>query len=82
MNSLNIGFAKMHLEEGERRDFLPGFVSYLAQNGWKIKLEKGLGADIGLDENTYLNAAPSVDFVDQEEIYKQDYVIVLRYPGD
>ena len=72
----------MHLEEGERRDFLPGFVSYLAQNGWEVKLEQGLGIDIGLDENTYLNAAPSVEFVDHEEIYKQDYVIILRYPGD
>ena len=82
MKTLNIGFARIHLEKGERRDFLPGFISHLSQNGWNIKLEHGIGEEIGLNEKVYLNAVPSAEFVSQEEIYQQDYVIVLRYPGD
>ena len=83
MKSLNIGFARMHLEKGEVRDFLPGFVSHLSQYGWNVKLEHGLGTGIGLNEKVWtLNAVPSVEFVSQDEVYRQDYVLVLRYPND
>ena len=60
MNSnLSIGLPRMHLETGEKRDFLPGFVQRLYQHGFEIFLEHGYGVGMGYREGDYLALAPT-----------------------
>src|SRR5512134_3237564 len=75
-----IGMARMHAEFGERRDFLPSFVARLVRRGAKVILEHGYGSGMGFTEEDYRNIAPEVQFTSHEEIFKQDYVLVLRCP--
>jgi alanine dehydrogenase len=77
-----IGFPRMHKEPGEKRDFLPAFISRLHKRGGTILLEYGYGSEIGYHPKDYFHAAPSVQFVSRSEIYQQDYVLVLRCPTD
>lgn len=78
--TITIGMARMHAEFGERRDFLPSFVARLIRRGAKVVLEHGYGSGMGFTEEDYREAAPQVQFAGHEEIYKQDYVLVLRCP--
>lgn len=80
--SLSVGLARMHQEVGERRDFLPEFAASLEQAGAKVFIENGYGSGMGIDEGAYRQAAPGVRFTGVEEIYHQDIVVVLRYPGE
>ncbi len=72
----------MHLEMGEKRDFLPEFVQRLSHYGFEIFLEHGYGAGMGYTEEDYLESAPSARFTTLAESYQQELVLVLRYPGD
>jgi alanine dehydrogenase len=47
----------MHLEPGERRVFLPGFIACLGKMGYEVTLEKGFGTSIGLSDSDYLMTA-------------------------
>ena len=78
--TITVGMARMHAEFGERRDFLPSFVARLIRRGAKVILEHGYGSGMGFTEEDYRHAAPEVDFKANAEIYKQDYVLVLRCP--
>ncbi len=82
MSKITFGFARIHAEPGEVRDFLPELMGQLTKNGARVFLEQGYGSGMGLSEADYLDAAPEVKFVSQQEAYQQDVVIVLRYPGD
>jgi len=75
---VTIGFPRMHLEPGERRDFLPDMMQQLVKDGAQVFVEHGCGSGMGLQESDYTN----VQFVDNEEAYRKDVVVVLRYPGD
>lgn len=77
---LTFGLARMHVEYGERRDFLPPLITDLEKHGAQVFLEYGYGASIGLTEEDYSQFAPNVKFVSHQEIYKQQYVLVLRCP--
>lgn len=77
-----IGLPRMHLEIGERRVFLPEFVAALQGMGFDIVLEKEYGISINLEERDYSRLAQDVKFADPEMVYAQDYVLILRYPGD
>jgi alanine dehydrogenase len=79
---LSIGLPKMHLEPGERRVFLPEFVGYLQKIGFEISLEEDYGASIGLTDQDYLKFANQARFLELDEVYQQDHVLILRYPGD
>lgn len=79
---ISIGLARMHAEKNERRDFLPEFVGQLENNGYDVLLEEGYGSGLGLSKDAYLAAAPGAVFASQKHIFQQDYVLVLRYPGD
>lgn len=81
-NQLKIGLARMHAEAGERRDFLPDFVARMEKDGAQVFLEHGYGSGMGLTEFDYKKQAPSVLFTTHEEVYQQDYVLVLRCPGE
>lgn len=77
-----IGLPRMHMEAGERRAFLPDFVAKLEKNGASVVLEQGYGSGMGLSESDYTSLAPNVRFVSGEQAYAQDYVLILRCPGE
>jgi len=79
---ITIGFARMHKEPGERRDFLPRFVARLEQLGARIILEYGYGSGMSFVEEDYRQNAPNVKFASRAQVYQQDYVLVLRYTED
>jgi alanine dehydrogenase len=79
---ISIGMARMHVEAGERRDFLPEFIAHLENQGGRVALEYGYGSGMGYQEKDYHLSAPNVCFASHEEVYQQDYVIVLRCPSD
>jgi alanine dehydrogenase len=83
MNShLSIGLPRMHLEPGEKRDFLPEFVQRLHHYGFEIYLEHGYGSGMSYQEDDYLAAAPTARFTTLADTFLKDIVLVLRYPGD
>ncbi|MBN2149136.1 MAG: hypothetical protein JW726_17250 [Anaerolineales bacterium] len=79
---INIGLPRMHKEPGERRDFLPSFISRIHRRGADILLEYGYGSEMGYRERDYLHGNPGVRFATRTEIYQQDYVLVLRCPSN
>jgi alanine dehydrogenase len=80
--TITIGMARMHAEFGERRDFLPTFIARLIRRGARVILEHGYGSGMCFREAEYSAAAPKVQFTDQRDIYKQEYVLVLRCPTE
>lgn len=79
---ITIGMARMHVEFGERRDFLPTFVARLIRRGANLILEHGYGSGMGYTQEDYRTAGPDVHFASHAEIFKQDYVMVLRCPTE
>jgi alanine dehydrogenase len=79
---ISIGCPRMHLEPGEKRDFLPEFIHLLDRYGFEVYLEHGYGSGMGFQDGDYLKLAPSVHFTRHEETFQKDIVLVLRYPGD
>ncbi len=77
-----IGLPQMHYEAGERRAFLPSFVGRLERLGAQVTLETGYGAGMGCRAGDYRRAAPGVRFAPLDEVFSQDYVLVVRYPSD
>ncbi|MBN1429268.1 MAG: hypothetical protein JXB07_12915 [Anaerolineae bacterium] len=82
-NSISIGLPQMDEERGERRAFLPSFVSVIAKLEVGIVLEHGYGGRVGYSEHDYLQAAGDgrVRFGLREEVFAQDLVLLLRYPS-
>jgi alanine dehydrogenase len=81
-NRLVVGLPQMYKEPGERRDFLPSFVAWLDKQGAEVVLEHGYGSEMGYSEKDYFKYAPGIRFAPHKETYRQDYVLVLRYPTD
>lgn len=81
-DQVTIGFVNMHKEPGEVRAFLPDFVSDMERFGARVFLENGYGAGMSFKQEDYRKVAPGVIFTSQQEIYRQDYILVLRYPDD
>jgi alanine dehydrogenase len=79
---LKFGLARMHYETGERRDFLPDFVARLQHSGAEVILEEGYGGGMGYSEQDYLHAADQIHFGSAEDVFQQDYVLVLRCPAE
>lgn len=77
---ITVGMARMHVEFGERRDFLPSFVARLIRRGARVVLEHGYGSGMELSEEAYRYAAPKVEFASRDEVLEQNYVLVLRCP--
>jgi alanine dehydrogenase len=78
----SLGLPKMHLEPGEKRVFLPRFVGDLQKMGYQVVLEWGYGASIGVPDADYTKLADQVTFASLEQVYTQENVLVLRYPGN
>jgi alanine dehydrogenase len=81
-STLSIGLPRMHLEPGEKRDFLPEFVQRLYHYGFEIYLEYGYGEGMGFREGDYLTLAPTAHFTTHDDTFQKDIVLVLRYLGD
>ena len=79
---ITIGLPLMHLEQGEKRSFLPDFVRTLEKCGADIYLENGYGTSMGLENSAYSGAVPSISFVSNREAYQQEIVLVLRCPSN
>ena len=79
---ITIGLARMHYEFGERRDFLPNFAAMLGKLDAKVVLEYGYGSGMRYTEEDYLNHDQKVTFVSHEEVFKQDFILVLRCPNE
>lgn len=80
--TLTIGLPRMHLEEEERRDFLPDFVQDLLFHNAQVVMESAYGSGMGLTASDYPFEHPRLKLATLEEAYQQDIVLVLRYPGD
>ncbi|MCC7130517.1 MAG: hypothetical protein IT297_08990 [Anaerolineae bacterium] len=80
--AISIGFLIIQAERGERRAFLPNFIASLERLGAQVVLEEGYGGRLGFSAQDYLKAAPNAAFAPRAEVYQQDYVVVIRYPGD
>ena len=81
-SKITVGLPRMHLEAGEKREFLPDFMEKLHRFGYEIVLEHNYGAGMGFSEEDYRKTAPDLRFASLDEVYQKDIVIVLRYPGD
>ncbi|HAE57935.1 MAG TPA: alanine dehydrogenase, partial [Anaerolineae bacterium] len=81
-NSITLGLPRMHVEFGEKRDFLPDFVARLEKLGAQIFLEYGYGVALGFTEADYHAIAPKAIFTSHQEVYQQENVLVLRCPLD
>jgi alanine dehydrogenase len=81
-DQITIGLARIHYEFGEKRDFLPNFVAVLGKHGAKVVLEYGYGSGMGFTEEEYLIPNQDITFASHEEIFKQNYVLVLRCPNE
>ncbi len=76
---VTIGFPRMNEEAGERRDFLPDFVSEAGRLG-KVLVEEGYGQGLGIPITEYVKAGAAV--VPRAKIFSCDYVLVIRCPAD
>jgi alanine dehydrogenase len=79
---LTVGLPRMHVEFGERRDFLPAFVADMEKRGAQVFLEYGYGSGMGFTEADYEKVAPIARFVSHEEVYQKQIVLVLRCPSN
>ncbi len=82
MTRTSIGFPRMMKEAGEKRVFLPEFISYLTSLGAQVCIEEGYGAKSGFTFEDYKRANPYVSRCSREEAYSKDIVLVLRAPRD
>jgi alanine dehydrogenase len=80
--TMTVGLARMHVEFGERRDFLPPLVADLERRGAQVFLEHGYGSGMGYTEADYQKFAPNTQFVSHEEVYQKHIVLVLRCPAN
>ena len=78
---VSIGFPHVQKEAGERRDFLPDFIQYLARFA-DVYLEEGYGSRMGFDFNNYRRGNPRVFMTERREAFRKDYVMVLRSPTE
>jgi alanine dehydrogenase len=78
-----LGLPRMHMEAGERRDFLPEFIVAADRAGaGEIVLENGYGQGMGFGSDAYLSASPKVRFAGYDEVLSSDIVTVIRCPDE
>lgn len=78
--AVTFGLPRMHKEAGERRDFLPDLVGFLADHGCEVFVEHGIGSGMGLDDHAYASTSPRVHLVDNATAFAQSHVLALRFP--
>ena len=82
-SALVLGLPRMHMEAGERRDFLPDVVAAADRAGVAaIVLEHGYGDGMGVPAEAYLAASPQARFAAYDEVMASDVVAVIRCPAE
>ncbi|MCD6576935.1 MAG: hypothetical protein J7K66_02850 [Anaerolineaceae bacterium] len=81
-DKISIGFPIMREEPGEKRVFLPDFIRKLTEIGFEVFIEEGYGNSLDFYFDDYKNDNPLVHPLEREDIFKQDYVLILRSPHD
>ncbi len=82
-SALVLGLPRMHMEAGERRDFLPDVVTAADRAGAAaIVLEHGYGTGMGVPPEAYLAASPVARFAAYDEVMSSDVVAVIRCPAE
>ena len=79
---ISIGLPIMREEPGEKRVFLPDFTHKLTEIGFEVFIEEGYGNSLDFYFDNYKNDNPSIHPLEREEVFKQDYVLILRSPHD
>ncbi|MDF1518909.1 MAG: hypothetical protein RQ728_00540 [Brevefilum sp.] len=74
-----LGLGIIHAEEGEVRAFLPDFVQKMTRIFKSVVLEEGYGEKLGVKDSYYTKSYNIISGT-AEEVYAQDYILVLRYP--
>ncbi|MFW5714220.1 MAG: alanine dehydrogenase [Brevefilum sp.] len=77
---ISLGLGRIHAEAGEIRAFLLDFVSKMSHAFDQVVLEEGYGEAMGIDPEAY-NKHSNVHFGSVKDVYRQDLVLVLRYPS-
>jgi alanine dehydrogenase len=80
LRQTTVGFPRMHVEPGERRDFLPELTEHVAAAGAEVRVEAGIGSGMGLSDADYESRSPLVRVTSDAEAYDSDIVVVLRAP--
>ena len=70
-SNLSIGLPRMHLEPGEKRDFLPEFVQRLYHFGFEISLEHDYGIGMGYKESDYVTLAPTAQLTPVKRLFRK-----------
>ena len=78
---LTIGWRACIMSLGKGRTFYR-ILAMLGKLDAKVVLEYGYGSGMRFTEEDYLNHDQKVTFVSHEEVFKQDYVLVLRCPSE
>lgn len=82
MNKLSLGFPRMHVEPGEKRDFTPSFLRRLSVfSEVTFLLEAGYGSALGFNQIDYLSHVPHLRFASYAEVMGSDLVTVIRAPN-
>ncbi len=75
------GFPLMHLEQAERRCFLPELMQVLDRAGAEvIVVEESYGEGMGVAVQDYLAASPKVKIGTYDDCFAQDVVVQVRCP--
>ena len=83
MKLQSIGFPRMLVEKGEKRDFLPDLFGFFRKfSDVEIFVEEGYGAMMGFSHNDYLKQNPNIKFSSHYEIYRKNMVVVLKAPPE
>ena len=72
----------MREEPGEKRVFLPDFTRKLTEIGFEVFIESGYGGSLDLHYDDYKSNNPRIHTQEREEVFKKDYVLILRSPKD
>ncbi len=79
---ISIGFPIMREEPGEKRVFLPDFLHKLTGIGFEVFIEEGYGNSLDFYFDDFKIENPRIHPLEREEIFKQNYVLILRSPHD
>jgi alanine dehydrogenase len=81
MRQLILGFPRMHVESGEKRDFTPALFAALSRHEHiTIVLEEGYGNKLGFSENDYRQSSDNLSFADYSSVLASDIVTIVRTP--
>lgn len=82
MNKPSLGFPRMHVEAGERRDFTPALFQRIKGSiSMPVLLEHGYGNKLGFSQDDYLAVCPDIRFTDYQTVMEADLVTIIRTPG-